>query len=258
MARDDVTQTLTDWSPFKSEGLAHDVHVVGSGPEKPALILMHELPGLTPQCLELAERLRDEGFVVYMPLLMGTIGKRATLRNLVRLCIAREFTRFCKRGGYPVTRWLRALGLHVRSLHGSKPIGVIGMCMTGGFVLSMSADEHVLAGVSCQPSYPFPLPGKLERSLGATWLDMRHAARNTPCRVLGLRFENDRISPPERFGFLAALLGERFRAITLPSDTPWIKRSAHSVLTDEYQPWRGHPTRNAFDEVVVFLRMQLQ
>ena len=252
-----ASQALTPmpWT-YEAEGIRHEVHVVGDGAAKPALLLMHELPGMTPQCLDLARRLEAQGFVVYLPLLLGKPGKRATWMNIGRLCVGWEFTQFCQRAGFPVTRWLRALGRELSARHGDRPIGVIGMCLTGGFVLSLVADRHVLAAVSCQPAYPLPIGG-LERALGVTWHDMHHAARNSRCRVLGLRFEHDAASPPERFAFLAALLGPRFRAITLRSDTPWIERNAHAVLTEAYRDWPDHPTRQAFDEVVAFLHTQL-
>ncbi len=249
--------TRATWSPFATTepggDIVHDVYVVGSDLRKPALILMHELPGMTPQCIELAQRLRDAGFVVYLPLLLGQAGERAMAMNIGRLCVGWEFTQFCEQSGFPVTRWLRALGQKVSEVHGDRPIGVIGMCLTGGFVLSMIADKHVLAGVSSQPSYPMGFPCTFERSIEATW----QGTGDKRCRVLGLRFENDRISPPQRFDTMKALLGDRFHAITLPSDTRCIKRSAHSVLTEEYQPWPGHPTLEAFDSVVAFLRVQL-
>lgn len=245
---------LAAWSPFSDGGIVHDVYVVGTGPQKPAVVLMHELPGLTPQCIELAQRLRDAGFVVYLPLLLGEPGKRAMLMNSLRLCVRREFLRFSTRADFPITFWLRALGREVSDQHGARPIGVIGMCLTGGFVLSMIADTHVLAGVSCQPSYPVAFPRTLERSLDVSGKD----TGNMRCRVLGLRFENDRFSPPERFDFMKAQLGDRFNAITLPSDTRCIKRSAHSVLTEAFEPWPGHPTREAYDLVVSFLHGQLR
>jgi dienelactone hydrolase len=242
-----------DFSPFEDGGIDHDVYVVGVGSLKPALVLMHELPGLTPQCIDLAQRLRDAGFVVYLPLLFGEPSKRGMAINTLRLCINREFMRFSSRADFPIATWLRALGREVSKAHGDRPIGVIGMCLTGGFVLSMIADAHVLAGVSCQPSYPMVFPRTDSRSLAAT----SESTGNERCRVLGLRFENDRISRPERFDLMKVRLGDRFEAHTLPSDTRWIKRSAHSVLTEEYEPWPGHPTREAYDKVVCFLRAQL-
>lgn len=38
----------------------------------PGVMLMHELPGMTPSCIELAKRLAEvEGFRIYLPLLYG-------------------------------------------------------------------------------------------------------------------------------------------------------------------------------------------
>jgi dienelactone hydrolase len=251
-----VTPSEPTWSPFAAEGLKRHVYVLGHN-DQPAVILMHELPGLTPQCLDLASRLHARGFTVYMPLLLGALGERAMVANTLRLCVAWEFNQFCLRGGLPVTRWLRALSTKVYQEHKNTSIGVIGMCLTGGFVLSLAADKHVIAGVSAQPSYPIEWSHRHRKAMGATCGEMRSAARNARLRMLGLRFENDGLSPPDRFSLLERLLADRFEVIELPSNTANIERSAHAVLTDEYRPWPEHPTNEAFEDVAQFFREQL-
>ena len=80
------------------------------------VLLMHELPGLSPSCLRLATRIADAGFAVHLPLLFGAVGERALLRNMLRLCVSREFALLARNGSSPVTGWLRGLcgELHAR------------------------------------------------------------------------------------------------------------------------------------------------
>lgn len=273
----DLALRESDFSPFEwpttsSEGghdavsqctdepIVHRVYEVGS--DGPAILLMHELPGMTPECIRLAQRLARNGFKVYLPLLLGQPGRRAMIRNTLRtLCIARELRALDAGSDAPLTQWLRALGRKVYEMHSGRckaGIGVIGMCFTGGFVLSLVADPHVLAGVAAQPAYPF-----LDRSW-QRWVQAarsRHAepSANRYSRVLGLRFAGDRVSPPCRFDDMRSVLGEgRFCSMTLPSGTAWIKGSAHSVLTEEYRDWPGHPTHDALECVLDFMRIELQ
>ena len=217
----------------------------------PGVMLMHELPGMTPSCIELAKRLADEeGFRIYLPLLYGKPGDDAPRVNLVRVCVSREFRVFASGESSPITVKLRQLGQRmVKECHGSS-IGVIGMCLTGGFVLSMLADKDVVAGVSCQPALPFLPSGQRARSLGVGQTDLDGLRANSRARVIGLRFSADRICPPQRFEALRALLQDRFKDVTIPVTDS----SKHSTLTKHY---REAEHRRYYDEVVEFLRSSL-
>src|SRR4051812_45422739 len=50
------------------DGLTKTVHVAGSGP---AVIVMTEMPGISPHVARFARWVRDAGFTVYMPSLFG-------------------------------------------------------------------------------------------------------------------------------------------------------------------------------------------
>ena len=78
----------------------------------PGVLLMHELPGMTPACLYLAKRIACAGFSVYLPLLFGEPGEHAGVRNMLRLCVSQEFTLLAADGNSPVTAWLRSLCRH--------------------------------------------------------------------------------------------------------------------------------------------------
>jgi hypothetical protein len=72
---------------FASGGVSHRVYHKGVGPD---VLLMHELPGMTPQFIGLARTIADAGFTVHLPLLFGEPGERHTVLFLARLCISRD------------------------------------------------------------------------------------------------------------------------------------------------------------------------
>ena len=51
------------------------------------VLIMHELPGMTPQCINLATRVVDAGFTVFLPLLFGEPNDSATVANTFRVCV---------------------------------------------------------------------------------------------------------------------------------------------------------------------------
>jgi len=110
--------------------------VAGSGP---AVIVMTEMPGITPQVARFARTVRDAGFTVWMPSLFGEPGRPLsvpyTLKSVAKACIAREFRAFASNQSSPVTAWLRALAAHAHPLCGGRGVGAIGMCFTGNFAL---------------------------------------------------------------------------------------------------------------------------
>lgn len=38
---------------------------------EPAVVIMHELPGMIPECVDLARKVASSGFTVFLPLLFG-------------------------------------------------------------------------------------------------------------------------------------------------------------------------------------------
>ncbi len=218
----------------------------------PGVMLMHELPGLTPACIELAKRLAyDEGFRIYLPLLFGQPGDDSWRWNLAHVCLSREFRVLASAKSSPITDKLRQLGQRMLKECDGKDIGVIGMCLTGGFVLSMLADKGVVAGVCCQPSLPLIPWGGRARSFGVAETELGALKSNPRARVLGLRFSEDRRCPPQRFMAMKDLLTDRFRAIEIPATDS----SQHSTLTRDY---REGEHRQHYDGVVEFLRSNLK
>lgn len=248
--------------PFAYEKWTKVVYRIGEQ-DAPAVVLMHELPGMVPECIGLARRLADEGFCVFMPLLFGKPGQFSMVGNTLRICLRREFLLFARRKSSPITRWLRALCREAKDRCGCRGVGVIGMCLTGGFGLSLMADDAVLAPVLSQPSLPIGRSHASRCALGTTPADLERAKarsqqENIP--VMGLRFTGDILCPAERFDALEEAFGERFRRIEIdssPGNPHGLSRTSHSVLTIDYQATEGHPTRQAYDEVIAFFHTQL-
>lgn len=228
-------RSLDNWhrSTFSAGAMTHDVYRRGAGP---GIIVVHEIPGITPAVERFANELVDSGFTVVMPDLVGTPGEAPSgaylASSMMRVCISREFTTMALGRTSPIISWLRALG---RSLHldiGGPGIGAIGMCFSGGFALGMMVDDHVVAPVLSQPSLPFSLGKARAADLNLSPDDERAvvARAENGCQVLGLRFTGDKLVGT-RFDRLRDLLGDSFIAIEFPS----AKSSDHSVLTEQRQ-----------------------
>jgi dienelactone hydrolase len=259
---DDPLEGFTS-STFTHDGISRRVFRAGTGP---AVIVIHEVPGLHPGVIAFGRRVVDAHLSVYMPSLFGTPGKEFgwvySMRSFSRACVAREFATLALDRTSPITRWLRELAAHAHAECGGPGVGAVGMCFTGGFALGMMVDETMLAPVLSQPSLPFPVGRKRKAAVGISDADLarvKQRAAEDVC-VLGLRFTADPAVPPERFETLRRELGDRFIAVEIDSSggNPYgIKRHAHSVLTLDLVDEPGHPTRAALEQVVSFLRERL-
>ena len=226
-------EELPGWTrgSFKAAAIERTVYRRGSGP---GVIVVHEVPGITPKVREFAEEVVDRGFTVVMPSLVGTPGKEFSngyaVSSLAKVCIAREFAALATNQTSPIIGWLRALA---RSLHtevGGKGVGAVGMCFSGGFALGMMVDDIMVAPVLSQPSMPFVFGKKRAKDLHLSAADAAVVAERAAqgCQVMGLRYTDDRLVG-DRFESLRNLLGDAFIAIELPST----KKSDHSVLTEQ-------------------------
>ncbi len=250
---------------FVSHRKSHDVFVTGSGP---AVIVISEIPGITPRVADFGRRVASMGCSAWLPSLFGTPGRPPSnayaLRSLVPACISGEFACLAKGKASPVTTWLRALAKHAHEESGGPGVGVVGMCFTGGFALAMMVDDVVLAPVLSQPSLPFPIGAARKRDLGLSDDDLARVKQrfeqDAGLCVLGLRFTGDKTSPAERFQHLREELGDRFVAVEIdssPGNASGHPARAHSVLTEELQDREGTPTRDALDGVLELFRSRL-
>ena len=244
---------------FKHLNTQHVVYKTGKGP---GILLMHELPGMTKECIQLGNLLAKEGFTIYIPLMFGKPGQRASPISLVKLCINREFNLFSKNQSSPIVIWMKALGLVIHNECGGPGIGAIGMCLSGNFTLSLMADKYMIASVTCQPALPIGFTKTSKSSLGISDSEIECAKNNrfSDTKLLGLRFSHDKFSPQARFQTLKQIFGKSFNDIEIdssPSNTHGISQKAHSVLTRDFVDKSGHPTREAFEEVVSFFNKKL-
>jgi dienelactone hydrolase len=241
-------------------GKTKRVYVAGSGP---AVIVMTEIPGISPYVARFARWVRDAGFTVFMPSLFGDDGvlpnNGKAMLTLARTCISKEFRAFANNASSPVTHWLRALAADAHKECGGKGVGAIGMCFTGNFALSMMLEKAMLAPVMSQPSLPLHNPAGLAMEpdeLAA--VKARMEAEDLT--VLAYRFAGDRFCRAERFSAFQAALGDRFIGKVLPDsaanpDAPL--KTPHSVVTLHLIDEAGQPTIQARDEMLDFFRMRL-
>ena len=253
-----------DAFPFRFADAERTVYRRGSGP---GVVVMHEIPGITPEVARFGEIVADAGFTVYLPHMFGTPGKAFSMpyvaSQMARACVSREFSVLASGASSPITDWLRALCRKAHEECGGPGVGAIGMCLTGNFALSLMVDEAVMAPVLSQPSLPFPLTAEKRAALHLSDgnLSVVRERAKGGCGVLGLRFTADPMCPPERFERLRRELGDGFEGIEIdssPGNAHGIARMAHSVVTNDLVDESGHPTRQALDRVLSFFDERLK
>ena len=199
------------------DGISKTVYVSGEGP---AVVLLPEMPGISPDLIRLARWIRDAGLTVYLPSLFGVDGALPTTEAgeqvMRRACVSAEFRVFAGGGTSPVVAWLRALARQAHEECGGPGVGAVGLCFTGNFALTMALEPAVIAPVVNHPSLPLDDPGGLEMSAG------------------------DAAAVRERVGRDGDVVG-----------TP------HSVTTAHLVDEEGHPTLEARDEIIAFLTARL-
>ncbi|MBL8940578.1 MAG: dienelactone hydrolase family protein [Archangium sp.] len=242
------------------------VLVSGAGP---AVIVMAEMPGISPHVARFARWVREAGFSVYLPSLFGRDGAwpdaEGGLAVLKKACVSAEFQAFAANVSSPVTQWLRGLARLAHAARGGPGVGAIGMCFTGNFALSMMLEPSVLAPVLCQPSLPFNQPEALNISPGEL-ATVKERLEREQLTVRAYRFEGDRFCTAQRFAAYAAALGPRFEATVLPTSAanprppPFFEQvvgCAHSVVTAHLIDEAGQPTVAARDAILSFFTQRL-
>jgi len=230
--------------------ISHDVYARGSGSP---VVLIQELPGIGQETLRLADKLIDAGHEVVMPHLFGPLGKISIGGNLARvMCMRKEFRLMATDASSPVADWLRLLCRQVRDTRGVDGVGVIGMCLTGNFAITLIDDDSVLAAVASQPAMPFFKQGALHMSPQEIASSRDALEVKGPMRVL--RFEDDPLSTVEKSECIHRTFNddahERVREIVLPG-------KGHSVLTLDFVDEAGHPTHEALQNVLDYFGEKL-
>jgi dienelactone hydrolase len=243
------------------------VYVAGQGP---AVIVMTEMPGISPHVARFSRWVRDAGFTVYMPSLFGRDGAVPAAEEgaeiMKRACVSAEFRALASNQTSPVTKWLRSLARLAHAECGGPGVGAIGMCFTGNFALTLMLEASVLAPVMSQPALPLNDPAGLE--ISPEDLDaVKQRLDRDDLTVMAYRFEGDRFCRTERFAAYAKALGDRFVPRVLPDSaanrdslSPFFKHvvaSPHSVVTAHLIDEAGQPTIAARDEILAFFASRL-
>jgi len=258
---DDPLDDFTS-SELTFDGETKTVFRAGTGP---GIVVMSEMPGITPKVADFARRLVAQGYTVAMPHLFGTPGKSPSnlylAESFSRACVSGEFTTLAAGKRSKATDWLRALGRQLHEECGGPGVGAIGMCFTGGFALALMLDDALVAPVLSQPSVPFPVGKKLSRDLGLSDEELTVVSERSAagCDVLGLRFTEDSFVG-DRFSRLTELFGDSFIGVEIdssPGNPHGISKMAHSVVTEDLVDEPGHPTREALDTVLDFFSDRL-
>jgi dienelactone hydrolase len=239
---------LESWTrgEHTADGATHPTYRKGSGP---GVVVIHEIPGITPEVIRFAEEVVEAGFTVVLPHLFGepeapmnplSLGKAMT-----QVCISREFTKLATGETTPVAGWLRSLARELHRELGGPGVGALGMCFTGGFALAMMVDPAVAAPVLAQPSAPFAVSPGRSRDLNLSPADLATVKERAAagCDVLGLRYRKDP-AIGKRFERLTEEIGDRFIRVELPG-------RKHSTLT-------LHRQQEAVDRVLDFFADKLR
>src|ERR1700733_9934860 len=219
----DYSAALKDYKPFEFDNgrWVRTVYRRGSGP---AVIVIHEMPGLHPLVVRFADRVAAAGMTVFLPSLFGEPGRPVTVPYAIgtmikTICIAREFNVWANDKSSPIVDWLRALARKAHATCGGKGVGALGMCFTGGFALAMMTEPAVVAPVLSQPSLPVALGSKQRAAdIGASPEEIACVKRRFAeegLSMIGLRFKSDRSVPDARFATYKREFGASFEAIEL-------------------------------------------
>ncbi len=261
MADEDVLKDYTRFD-FKDGKWTRPVYRRGSGP---AVIIIHEIPGLHPLVVRFADRVAAAGMTVFLPSLFGTPGKEVSRpyaigQMLMGMCIRREFNVWATDKSSPIVDWLRALAKVAHKECGGRGVGAVGMCFTGNFAMAMMTEPAVVAPVLSQPSLPFPTNAKRKAAMGLSPDEISCAKRrfaDEGLTAMGLRFHGDPVVPPERFETFKATFGDAFEAHDLkPEDAqPGTGMAPHSVLTLHLRDDDPlGPTKQLEEKVIAFFK----
>lgn len=236
----------------------------------PAIVVIAEIPGISPHVARFSRWVRDAGFTIYMPSLFGRDGAIPSAEEgkeiFEKACISQEFKAFASNESSPVTSWLRALAKLAHQECGGPGVGAVGMCFTGNFALSMMLEPAMLAPVMCEPSLPLDNPSALAIETEAL-KTIAQRLKTDDLTVLGYRFEGDSFCRAERFAAYSAALGDHFIGRVLPDSagntkdlppfTEEVVGHPHSVVTTHLIDEIGQPTLAARDEIIAFFKQRL-
>lgn len=214
------------------------------------LIVLHELPGMSDSFITYCQRMtQDEGFKVYMPLLFKSPGTNMKKLETIMFCMSREFKSLFaanRDNTRPFTAWMLELVNHVADDHPGANVGLVGMCLTGGFAIAAIADPRVTAVASCQPAFPF---FRNISTLGLSPAERQNARAGIADKVLpcvkAYRYQHDMLSRESHMAAAKTLMGDALERF------PDLPGNEHSTLTT------ASANPEVFEDVVHFMRARL-
>jgi dienelactone hydrolase len=227
------------------DGTTHPTYRKGAGP---GVVVIHEIPGMTPAVIAFGDEVAAAGFTVVMPHLFGEPEAPSTGKQVAKvlpgLCVNKEFTKLAVGETTPVAGWLRSLARTLHGELGGPGVGALGMCFTGGFALAMMVDDSVAAPVLCQPSAPFAVGKRRGADLNLSPADLQVVKRRAAqgCSVLGFRYRKDPATGT-RFDTLRHELGDNFVAVEFEG-------KGHATVTE-------HRQQEAVDRILGFFSERL-
>lgn len=231
------------------EAKEFDIYEKGDGP---IIVILQELPGIDADTVKFANKIVDAGFRVVMPHLFGPLGKFAIVRNIARLfCVRREINIFARKQTSPIVEWLKALCQDARQRYGVDGVGVIGMCLTGNFAISLMADESVLASVASQPSLPMFSQSSLHMSNQDVSDISTRLDEHGP--MLAYRFKGDKLCTAAKFEAIDATFNKDKERIKLTH----VPGNQHAMLTAHFINGEDSPTQEALDEIINYFSAKL-
>lgn len=270
--------------------VTHEVIILrpekGGVDPKPVLLL-HELPGLTPKTLDFGNYLKSRNFTVYIPILFGKANQNSFFsgtwnyftngewRSTYDISIQYRYhdqtqTEEIRGATVLIHQWLRALVKQIEVENPKRSIGVIGMCLTGAVPLALLDNPHITRVVLAQPTLPVMFWGTEHDKRALALSDVEHEiarkrGKTGVVGVLGIRFRDDLISKSEKFESVEEIFHKnfqlremtdyRYRVNDTSDEMVRIRPTAHSTLVGEWiKGHANHPSNTMREEVVEFLQ----
>ncbi len=218
----------------------------GAGPW-PAVVVVHEIWGMTDHIRDLARRFASEGFVALVPDLWERDRGRGFPVGTEDLKVLRDFV-----GTVPDERIVGDLAAAARFLQARpevrrEAVGTAGFCMGGIYAFHLACEEGTPVR-ACVDFYgrlrydrvtPEKPRGNLER------------VRDLRCPLLGIFGALDDLIPLRDVLALKESLGGRGSVIAYP-------RAGHAFMNDTRPTYRPEEAKDAWRRAVLFLRERLE
>jgi dienelactone hydrolase len=239
-----------------------EVPVWRYGETGPPVLLLHELPGMSRECIRLARMIAARGYRVYVPKLFGGYSASAAgIGRILHICRNGEFD-CCSvdNPNAPLVKFIRTSLFPLMRADGDRTV-IIGMCLTGSVGAELFDDDFVAGAIMSQPAMPFPISARRRESLGMTASEVAAAKqRGTP--ILAFRFTKDCLSPPERMANFVRTFGKQINVFQIDSarcNQAGFPETAHAVLTQFLRLGEpDDPTNRALQMTFDFLDARLK